>query len=254
MSGRSDRRIRPSGRAFVHRQRAWLIIGGVLISAVSLLITLAWLAPADRQSDILVNLAGSAAQIIVLAVSGGVVGAVLRDREVRREDARRRRDGLFTFERQLEVAFNEIKAARRLLRTYGFDAPKGKVLTEEQATGFRSQMAQLNDTQLTIEMDARLVAAQPELFGAAREPLIVELDGMSAFLRQVLLEWETDSTLIAAGADATRLAGWARFRSFVGYDEASLEAFRAAVTDRMSRIQTLILTADAPSGSDEAPR
>ena len=76
-------------RTTLRRQRPWIIVGVIVVVAIVLLITAAAMAP-ERASDIWVNLADSAAQIVVLALAGGVVGAVLRDRDARREDDRRR--------------------------------------------------------------------------------------------------------------------------------------------------------------------
>ncbi len=122
--------VSPRGdmRTTLHRQRPWIIVGVIVVGALAVVITGAVMAP-ERSSDIWVNLADSAAQIVVLALAGGVVGAVLRDRDARREDARRRQASLLAFANQVDLAFNEIKAARRILRTFGFDAPAGLVLT-----------------------------------------------------------------------------------------------------------------------------
>jgi hypothetical protein len=231
--------------------RAWIVIAIVLVGAVVLLITAAVMVPEERHSDIWVNLAGSAAQIVVLAISGGVVGAVLRDREVRRDDARRRREQLLAFGDRIDHAFHEIKAARRLLRTFGFDAPTGKVLTADQATGFRAQMAQLNDTQLTLETYARMVDAQRSLFGTSADEIRRELQQVSASLRGVLLEWETDPTVIEAGADASALAGWPRFGAFVRYDEPSRTTFRQDVAGPIARVTLLLIRADDPTAQSE---
>jgi hypothetical protein len=114
MTGEDERTGSMIGRRSVP-ERAWIIIAIVLVGALVLLITAALMVP-ERASDIWVNLAGSAAQIVVLALAGGVVGAVLRDREARREDARRRADALATFQSEVDAAFSEIKAARRTLR------------------------------------------------------------------------------------------------------------------------------------------
>ena len=166
-------------RTTLRRDRAWIIVGVIVVGAIVLLITAVSMAD-ERATDIWVNLADSAAQIVVLALAGGVVGAVLRDRDARREDNRRSQASLLAFANQVELAFNEIKAARRILRTFGFDAPAGRTLTGEQATGFRAQMAQLNDTELSVEMYARVVEAQRSLFEPNAESLQHELAGCVA--------------------------------------------------------------------------
>jgi hypothetical protein len=165
-----------------------------------------------------------------------------------RHDARTRgvREQLLAFANQVNLAFNEIKAARRLLRTYGFDAPEGRILSAEQATGFRGQMAQLNDTQLSMEMYGRVVEAQPELFEPSGAELRHELSSASEYLRQVLLEWQTDPTVVESGADASPLAGWQRFLEFVGYGDASRAAFRAGIAEPLGRIELMLMRSGAP--------
>ena len=232
-------------RATLHRQRPWIIVGVIVVGAIALLITAAMMAP-ERSDDIWVNLAGSAAQIVVLALAGGVVGAVLRDRDARREDARRKRESLLAFANQVDLAFNEIKAARRTLRTFGFDAPAGLVLTREQANGFRAQMAQLNDTQLSVEMYGRVVEARRSLFDPNTESLQQELARVSDYLRRVLMEWETDSTVVGPFADASALVGWKRFGEFVGYDDESSHAFSTGIAEPLTRIELLLMGSASP--------
>jgi len=239
-------------RATLRRHRPWIIVGVIVAAALGVLITAASMAP-ERSSDIWVNLAGSAAQIVVLAVSGGVVGAVLRDRDERREDARRKQQSLLTFANQVEHTFNEIKAARRILRTYGFNAPAGLVLTREQATGFRAQMAQLNDNQLSVEMYARVVEARRALFDPNTESLQHELTGVSTYLRRVLLDWETDSTVVAPRSDGSALVDWQHFGEFVGYDDASTRAFAAGIADPFTRIELLLMGSASPPRPEVAP-
>ena len=254
-------------RTTLRRDRAWIIVGVIVVGAIVLLITAVSMAD-ERATDIWVNLADSAAQIVVLALAGGVVGAVLRDRDARREDNRRSQASLLAFANQVELAFNEIKAARRILRTFGFDAPAGRTLTGEQATGFRAQMAQLNDTELSVEMYARVVEAQRSLFEPNAESLQHELAAVSRFLRRVLLEWETDSTVVGPGADASALAGWKHFGEFVGYDDESSQVFRAGIAEPLTRIELLLMservaprrltnrpdTRAGEAGPDRAPR
>jgi hypothetical protein len=235
----------------LHRQRPWIIVGVIVLGAVSLLIIAVAMAP-ERANDIWVNLADSAAQVVVLALAGGVVGAVLRDRDARREDTRRRQASLLAFANQVELAFNEIKAARRILRTFGFDAPAGRTLTYEQATGFRAQMAQLNDTQLAVEMYGRMVEARRSLFDPNTESLKQELVGVSEYLRRVLLEWRTDTTVVGRGADASSLVGWKHFRAFVGYDDESRQAFTTSVAEPLTRIELLLASSASPPEADRS--
>ena len=61
------------------------------------------------------------------------------------------------------------------------------------------------------------------------------------------MEWETDSTVFAAGSDTSAMQRWSKFRRFVGYDEVSVQAFDEGVTERMIAIELLIRAADGPA-------
>ena len=238
-------------RTTLHRQRPWIIIGVIVAGAIAVLITAAVMAP-ERSGDIWVEIASSAAQLLVVALAGGVVGAVLRDRDAQREDARRKRESLLAFANQVELAFNEIKAVRRILRTFGFDAPAGLVLTREEATGYRAQMAQLNDTELSVEMYGRVVEARRSLFDPNTESLKQELARVSHYLRRVLLEWETDSTVVGPHADASALVGWKHFGEFVGYDDVSSQAFSAGIAEPLTRIYLLLMGSASPPSAGQS--
>ena len=204
----------------------------------------------ERQDDIWVELAKGAATIVALSLATGVVGAMLRDRDALREDQRRQQAYLLGFLEQIEATYGQVKSARRLLRTFGFDSPTTQTLTAEQATGFRAQMALLNEAELTFETHARKVTAMPGPWGAAGTPLATELTRLYQYLHGVLMEWQTDPTVFVAGGDTSAMQGWSNFRRFVGYDEVSVRAFDEGVTDRMLAIELLIGAADKPG----APR
>ena len=70
---------------------------------------------------------------------------------------------------------------------------------------------------------------------------------MSQFLRRVLLEWETDSTVVGPGADASALVGWKHFGEFVGYDDESSQAFRAGIAEPLARIELPLTSNASPS-------
>ncbi len=234
-----------SGRRFdVHR--FWLIIGAVLAGAVCVILFSAIMAP-DRQDDIWVELAKGAATIVALSLATGVVGAMLRDRDALREDQRRQQAYLLGFLEEIEATYGQVKSARRLLRTFGFDLPTTQTLTAEQATGFRAQMALLNEAELAFETHARKVTAMPGLWGAAGRPLATELTRLYQYIHGVLMEWQTDPTVFVAGGDTSAMREWSQFRLFVGYDEVSVRAFDEGVTDRMLAIELLIGAADKPA-------
>src|SRR3954470_18023503 len=115
---------------------------------------------------------------MVLAVSGGVVAAVLRDRDAARDARLRRRQRLIAQLEQTQASYVQLKAARRLLRTLGFDAPTDRKLTPQQVMGFQTQIALLNEAQLTFEGDTHRIPFQRPDLGPISEELLRQLAGI----------------------------------------------------------------------------
>ncbi len=76
---------------------------------------------------------------------------------------------------------------------------------------------------------------------------MAELTRLYQYLHSVLMEWETDPNVFAAGGDTSAMQRWSNFRRFVGYDEVSVQAFHEGVTERMIAIEVLIRAADRPA-------
>ena len=187
----------------------------------------------ERQDDMWVNIVSRSAQLIALALAGGVVGAVIHDRDAAREAHARRAAFLEGFLDELESAYVQVKASRRLLRASGFDGQREVPLTETQAEGFRTQLAQLSDAELQFETMARRVTALPAPYGAAAGEVVAQLEGIHDYLNGVLREWEATPVDMTTGATLA----WPRFCGFVAYEDGVDHAFRAGVADRILAIE-----------------
>ncbi len=226
-------------------ERAWIIIGGVLLGAAAMALLGAFMAP-ERHSDMWVELVKSSIQIIVLALAGGVVGAVLRDRDAARDADIRRRAYFLAFLDQIDVSYGQVKSVRRMLRTYGFGQLRDGGLTPQQVLGFKTQMARLNEAEVSYEMHARKVAALAGRFGEAGEGLERALVHIHEYLASVLREWQADPGAIKAGSDAAATSSWPRFTGFVDYEEATTGTFREGVADQMVTIELILGGIGAP--------
>lgn len=242
---------RPAGEAPPRSRRidrAWLVIGAVLLGALGVMLLGALMVP-HRQDDMWVNIVSRSAQLVVFALAGGVVGAVIHDRDAAREATRRRDAFLGDFLDEVEAAFGQVKTSRRLLRTFGFAAPRDTPLSPEQASGFRTQMALLNDAELHFESLARKAAALPVPFGDAAAEVAGQLACIHAYLNAVLREWEADPTAVAVGGVTADHGAWPRFDGFVGFDDSGAHAFKAEVADRVLAIEVAIqATSDMAEG------
>ena len=239
MTGSSANRADGSPRRTRRLESAWIVIAAVLAGAVAVVVIGALLAP-ERQQDIWVELVSRASQLIVLALAGGVVAAVIHDRDAAREDERRRQAFLLAFLGEVESAYGQVKTARRLVRTYGFDAPRDTSLTSEQVMGFRTQLALLNEAELQFETLARKVESVPGPFRDVHATMTAELAGIHRYLNGVLQDWQSDPMVVVAGGSTEALAGWPRFGEFVGYGDDAERSFREGVADRVNAIESLI--------------
>lgn len=229
------------GRWRPRTERAWVVIAVVLLAALALGLLGAIQIP-ERRADMWFEIFASAIRVVVLAVTGGIVAAVLRDRDAAREDARRRQAQATAFLELIEGTYNQVKSARRMLRTHGFGAPGQHTLADDQVAGFRTEMALLNEAQLAFEMHARRVASMPGPFGGTHDGLVDAMTGIHEYIKGVLREWQQDPSAIAPGRDTLAIRSWERFGRFVGYDDESMTDFRSEVVDRMVTIEVLIGT------------
>ncbi len=220
-------------------ERAWIVIGVVLLGALMLGLLGAIQIP-ERRADMWFEIVAGSIRVVVLAITGGIVAAVVRDRDAVREDARRRQADAAAFLERIQDTFGQVKSARRMLRTHGFGGTDAHALTDEQVAGFRTQMALLNDADLAFEMYARRVAIMPGPYGDTRDRLTGALTGIHEYLKAILQEWQRDPAAITVGGDAVATREWARFGRFVGYDDEAAADFRANLADPMVTIEVAI--------------
>jgi uncharacterized membrane protein YccC len=238
----------PPGKPRFHVDRAWVVIGAVLLGAVGVMVVGALMAP-DHQDEMWVNIVSRGAQLIALALAGGVVGAVIHDRDAARDDVRRQAAAMEAFLAEVEAAYREVKSSRRLLRTYGFDLRGDTLLTAEEAAGFRTQMAVLNEAELAFEQLARRVEALPGRFGHRGPAVVRELNGIHGYLNDVLHEWQADPSAVWVGSSTAASSAWPRFRGFLRFDDDA--EFRAGVVDRVLAIELLIGGAVLPGDTGD---
>jgi hypothetical protein len=220
-------------------ERAWIIIAVVLLGALGMILLGAIMAN-ERRQDVWVELVSRASQLVVLALAGGVVGAVIHDRDAAREDERRRQAFLLGFVDEVEAAYGQVKTARRLLRTFGFDTPRPARLTPEQVTGYRTQLALLNEAELQFETLARRVMAVPRPFGDAGDRIAAELAAIHGYLNSILRDWQSDPGAVVEGGTTMSLDHRATFGPFVGYGDAAEAAFRAGVTAHVEAVELFV--------------
>ena len=229
-------------RAIFRREdRVFVIVGCIIVVAVIIVLIAALMAP-GRQGDIWVEIAKSILYLVSLAVAGGVVAAVVRDRDADREERLRLRQHRLAFLDRVDDSYSQVKAARRLLRTLGFVTASSLPLQDDEVVGFRTQMATLSEMQLAFEMAVPQVRRR--IFGATTDELGHELTEIARYLRLVIRDWEADPVAIATGRDTSALERWPHLMEFTAYDDESAQTFTQGVADRISRIENMVHAMD----------
>ncbi len=189
-----------------------------------------------RSEDIAVEVAKSGAQLALLAVLGALVTGVFRYLDAEREDDRRRIEYRLGVLREVVASYNRIKAARRILRAYGFGRNESGDATSAQLREFVAQLRSLNDAQLSLEAIKRQVEADAGAFAHGNE--LIELLGcVEDYVHQVITDWE------AGGADFRHVGGMARADAMPHLQEllaSQGSSFRHGIADPMYQIQSII--------------
>jgi hypothetical protein len=206
-----------------------------LLTALGLVAVIisAWLANSTDelwQDKLWLEVAKAGVWVVAVGVLGGALGAIWKnisaDREVQvAEDAkerdRRLAEDAKERDRQLERndkiraelaslvgLYNDVKAVRRTLRSFGFDpkyptprtgtAAQTSVLTAEQARAFQAQMQILNGLQLHFEAKAKQFG-QTDFLDADTQQVVTRLFRIENHLNQVLQVWEHSGWAIQEG-------------------------------------------------------
>ena len=178
-----------------------------------------------------IDVAKAGLQVAVITFIGLLVNVLLKS-----VDERRRRD-----EQRLEVfrsiilAYNQVKAVRRNLRTLGFLEPPGK-LNALQARGLREQMSALNDAQLSLEAIKREVD-ESRLFISKKE-IVAELVIAEKYLtRDIHDRWEEAGGLVWEGSAPESLRPLALVESFIGRESDGHREFEMGFSDPLRRLR-----------------
>jgi hypothetical protein len=213
-------------------------VGLTILAAVSLRdLTNLWL-----------ELGKAGIQLVVVAVVGGAVAATLRGAEAARDERRRLNEYRLATLRRIVKAYNQIKAARRILRASGFRAPAKGALREDQVAEFKVQFKSLNAAQLTIETTAREITVYQDVF-TCNSALASHLAIVEKYVHRILADWEKSSQYVYADADMATLNAMQHLQAFLGDAD---QGFELGAATPMEFLEEQIRTDLLPS-ADVAP-
>lgn len=176
-----------------------VVLAAILTTGVAIALVGAAQAPTRRQ-EFWGDVAGAGVQLATVTVIGVLVTGVLRFID----EARRRDEQRLQVFRDILLAYNQVKAVRRNLRTLGL-RPPSEPLSATQALGLRQQMMTLNQAQLSLEAIMREQALS-RLFKRAAA-LTRLLRTAEQWLGGVHARWEIHGGKIREGSDPLDLTG-----------------------------------------------
>jgi hypothetical protein len=172
----------------------WAIVGVVVVllgSAMGMMLLYTQMPGVDRREAIL-ELWKTLSNFALIVTLGGVVSALLKRIETRRERARSMHDFRAEFLAKFQGAYRSTKTVRRRLRAAGLTTMRRDpltTLTNAQVTAYRDEMTMLNEAQLDFEDLALELSNFPRAFsgGERIEDIVKRIE---SYLRAVLREYE----------------------------------------------------------------
>lgn len=198
-------------------------VAGAVVALAVFGLVLALVDPA-RRSDLLFELAKSAIGVLPLAFFGVIVADMIRRRDTaqahRREDEGHQRDhgrALDEYRRGFRAdvigAYNDLKAARRVLRGAGLAPPWRLPFTSETIGTLDQQFHLLIRTQLTFERLKREMQASSADFteaAAIREQVTI----LEKYVNEKIKEWEHRRPELDPTNGTVQLKDWAQYAGF----------------------------------------
>ena len=248
------------------KDRGVYVAAGVgAILAVAVLAIALSLLDAARRADVVFEIAKSAVAVIPLAFFGVVIADMVRRRDTNLEHKREDRARREEYDRQLDdyrrgfrkdflTAYNDLKSARRILRSLGLTEPRDRSLDDHMLEGLDQQLRLVNETQLTLERLKREMRA-PGAPYTRQDEILGQLAVMEQYAKEVLQDWVRLRSSLGPSATAGQLAQWPHFGPFL-LEEGSGGTFGTAA-GAMRLIEPALIAdlrrtdeVDAPSDSE----
>ncbi len=187
--------------------------------------------------------------LLLIAVLGGAVSFAFRKLEHERDQetkhAQREREGQKVLRRFREDflrdclrAYHSTKASRRMLSRDGLTvkAPQEQQLTNEQLSGYETEMKSINEAQLAFERLVAEVRNTPDAFAESRE-LRHHLRTMESYLRKIHREYEMEWRRMETDPTSARLESLPKLCDFTGrYSETKYGKEFCAAKDKVLRM------------------
>lgn len=158
----------------------------------------------DNRVDLLAGVVKLCFQLIGVAVIGGIISLLIKQRELlystSQESIATRKD----FLNNLGSSYRKVKLIRRILRSYGLKStaqdPVFKV-NKDNIELLSEQMQSLNQIQLELEGMGHELRYKPAL--AIFDDFFSHIHSMEDYLRKILTEFENSRSKIEKGVDFT---------------------------------------------------
>lgn len=170
----------------------------------------------EIESKIIFEATKALLQLSVLLLIGGAVTAIYKALEKNREEKKLKQKFRIDYLQRVGKAYRAAKGTRRALRAAGLSiknsCPSGNI-SQEQITVYKEQMTILDQAQLDLEGLKIGAKCLPEL---GLKGLHNRLETMEKYIREVLQEYEKESSAMLNGAKNINFGNLKELKAFSG--------------------------------------
>lgn len=175
------------------------------------------------------------ASLVIVAGVGGVASLVLDELNASRDSREADRTLLRGTLSELVSSYNDIKSVRRRLRAQAIRPDSENANAYVLRDAYESLLQCLNEAQLKLEAQARLIAGNEAAYPNA-ERLFELLGGAESYVGDIISEWEDRLGGFKEPQDQNRLADFAVLRCFLADAKRSFKPSFARPMDEVFSI------------------
>jgi hypothetical protein len=195
--------------------KKWQIAYVIVAFLLAVVLVVSGMRMSNQPQQIWLEFAKAGLQLGILSVIGGGVAVALRKLESLREEQRALTEYRLRVLCDITTSYNQIKAARRILRAFGFRPSTPRQLSPDEVVEFRAQMKSLNQAQLAMESLKREVKVRANDFCNDQE-LYGALEKVEHYIGHVIKDWEDNGVSVVAGAKTAVVTSMENLHAFLG--------------------------------------
>jgi len=197
---------------------------------ISGFVIIAWLLPSEKRGELVLEVAKSCIQLLLVTLVGVGISELLKDRESRRAKADKETAQVIRIRRAVTKAYLNSKRSRRCLRAEATKIAPGQY-SDIALQPYDRHMRAVNDAQLELERlvrELRVTSPAPEWLKEATS----SMKSMESYLRNLITEYE-DSYGRSESGQSLKLEMLPRLSDFIGpFDGSQFQEMFSHAHDR----------------------